>query len=415
MMGLDFQPGLLIGFGFLVVCELILRLSVNRLRNEFQWLITHSRDELPVFKPEVIKKFFDRSFHPLLGWSPKAGSAGFEKGVTGEVQYHIDENGSRRVACKPARRARIATFGDSYTFGRQVADHETWQSELGRLTDSGVLNYGVGNYGLDQAVLKYENTLLPKSIRVVIIGVVPETLCRIHSYWKHYLEFGNILAFKPRFLLVKGELSLLKSPIQSEADIERLKKFLPSIQDNDFFYRRKFRSYQFRGSYFLSFLRHPIYNFRLLSNLLIYKFRKILGAESHRAFNASFQIIMQKNIATSHQMYSEPLSYKLLSEIIKRFKDGATARGHIPILLVMPQKLDLEKVKRGDFPYTSFYENMAGMVDVIDISSSMRNQNTSSLYVEDLYGGHYSAQGNQVVANKIEQYVITHYPHLYSD
>lgn len=415
MIGVDFQPSLLIGLSFLVVCELILRLSVNRLRNEFQWLITRSRDELPTFKPEVTKKFFDRSFHPLLGWAPKAGSAGVEKGVAGEVQYHIDKSGSRRIVGKPIREARIATFGDSYTFGRQVADHETWQSELGRLTDSGVLNYGVGNYGLDQAVLKYENTLLPKSIRVVIIGVVPETLCRVHSYWKHYLEFGNILAFKPRFILAKGELSLLKSPIQSEADIKHLKKSLPLIQDNDFFYRSKFRSYQFRGSYFLSFLRNPAHNLRLLSSLLLYKFKKLIGAECHRAFNASFHLIMKNNIATSHRMYSDPLSYELLSEIIKRFKDGATARGHIPILLVMPQKLDLETVKEGDFPYTSFYEKMAAILDVIDISSSMRNQDTSALYIEDLYGGHYSAQGNQVVANKIEQYVITRYPHLYSE
>lgn len=39
---------------------------------------------------------------------------------------------------------------------REVNDNETIQYFLSNLTNSFVSNYGVGNYGLDQAVLRFE-------------------------------------------------------------------------------------------------------------------------------------------------------------------------------------------------------------------------------------------------------------------
>ena len=73
---------------------------------------------------------------------------------------------------------------------------ETWECFLEKFINEGVKNYGVGNYGLDQSFLKYlKKKILKKEI--IIFNVVPETIARIRSYWKHYREFGNTLAFKP--------------------------------------------------------------------------------------------------------------------------------------------------------------------------------------------------------------------------
>ncbi len=69
------------------------------------------------------------------------------------------------------------------------------------MLDNGVDNFGVGNYGFDQALLRLERELPSLECRVVIMGVVPETISRVQSYWKHYFEYGNTLAFKPRFIL----------------------------------------------------------------------------------------------------------------------------------------------------------------------------------------------------------------------
>ena len=58
---------------------------------------------------------------------------------------------------------------------------------------------------------------------------------------------------------------------------------------------------------------------------------------------------------------------------------------------------------------------MAEIVDVIDLSTTIRKQDTSAMYVEDVYGGHYSVRGNQVVAETVARCVTAFHPDLYSN
>ena len=53
-----------------------------------------------------------------------------------------------------------------------------------------IRNYGVGNFGVDQAILKYINLPNNNEADHIILSFVPETILRVHSYWKHYIEFG---------------------------------------------------------------------------------------------------------------------------------------------------------------------------------------------------------------------------------
>ena len=73
---------------------------------------------------------------------------------------------------------------------------------------SNVHNYGVGNYGLDQSFLKYLKLKKKVKGKIVIFNFVPETIARINSYWKHYREFGNVMAFKPIYILQKNTLKI---------------------------------------------------------------------------------------------------------------------------------------------------------------------------------------------------------------
>ena len=190
----------------LLISEIILQITIKYLRKDFQWLITE-QDEYPSFDKKALSKFFKNSFDQELGWVKKPNSRGIEKGKYGEIEYHIDSNSSRKNNIE--QETSIVTFGDSYTFCRQVEDNQTWQVYLSNLLNSKVLNFGVGNYGADQAYLYYQRQEVPVSTKVVILGVVPETICRVQSYWKHYLEFGNTFAFKPRFTLENGKLTFI--------------------------------------------------------------------------------------------------------------------------------------------------------------------------------------------------------------
>lgn len=57
-----------------------------------------------------------------------------------------------------ATRKRI-TYRDSYTFGHEVNNNETWEYYLSELTGTYVLNFGVGAYGSDQACLKLKRNI----------------------------------------------------------------------------------------------------------------------------------------------------------------------------------------------------------------------------------------------------------------
>ena len=103
---------------------------------------------------------------------------------------------------------KISVFGDSFAFCRYVNDDETWENFLEKKIKSNVYNYGVGNYGIDQSFLKYIRYNKKLKNKIVIFNVVPETIARISSYWKHYREFGNIMAFKPVYLLKNHKLIL---------------------------------------------------------------------------------------------------------------------------------------------------------------------------------------------------------------
>jgi len=385
-----------------VIAEVGLRLIVTYFRREFQWLIT-AEDEHPRIDPVGLKKFLAISFEPDLGWSRKPGTTGTEKGKYGHIRFTIDAQGARSTPSGGEAAPHIATFGDSYTFCRQVEDHETWQCELGRKLKAGVLNYGNGNYGVDQALLRYEKTDLPSSVRMVVLGFVPETICRIHSYWKHYLEFGNTLAFKPRFVLEDGRLALIPNIMQSEEDFHHLADKLDTIRRYDLFYRRKFRSMQFRFPYLVSFLRHPVRNFRLIFFLCIRAGARWIGKTSDRIENHPFTLIMRDNIKQAHRMYVDPRATRLLRAILLRFKEAARRRGHAPFLLVMPQRIDLELSLRRTPEYARFYRDLGEEVPVIDLTEVLRQYPLDEIFVEDSYGGHYSHKGNMIIADCLEE------------
>ena len=82
-----------------------------------------------------------------LGYVPRAGHAA--PGIT------IEADGRRSTGAAISG-APILAVGDSFTFGAEVADHETWPAQLQKITGRRVLNGGVNGYGFDQIVLRAE-------------------------------------------------------------------------------------------------------------------------------------------------------------------------------------------------------------------------------------------------------------------
>lgn len=393
-----------LAIAIIAIVELGLFLTVRFLRRGFPWLITE-QDEIPKLDLQALRKFIDYSFDPHLGWVRKPNSSGIEHGQKGEINFQIDSTGSR---CNKHEKLTplIASFGDSYVFCRQVENDETWQAQLSSQEQFGVLNYGVGNYGADQALLRYERITLPNTVQVVVMGFVPETICRIQSYWKHYLEFGNTFAFKPRFVLAPdGQLSLLENQIKNEEDFTSLEDKLSNIQATDRFYITKFRSLQFRFPYIFSLMRNPVRQLMLINLIAFRALLRLTGVSKSWSENLPFTLVMRENIRDAHELYNDNESTELLRAILVRFKEVAISRGHIPLVLVIPQLLDLKLAS--NINYQNFFMKINMLLPIIDFTNKFANRKIDKLYINDQFGGHLSVDGNLLVAEEISTWLKT--------
>ncbi|RZD41171.1 MAG: hypothetical protein CXT78_11480 [Thaumarchaeota archaeon] len=203
-----------------VILEIFIQIWIKFVNKKFQWLII-AKDEKPKLSKIGLNKFFDHGYDSELGWVRKPNTSNTEKGKGGESINPEFENQKSTISC----------YGDSFTFCRQVNDNETWEHYLSKLEKTNVQNFGVGNYGIDQSILRMEREYPKNQSDIVILSVVPDTICRIVSLWKHYYEYGNTFAFKPRFILKDDKIDLIKNIIDKKQKFDNYKKYLSSLQE----------------------------------------------------------------------------------------------------------------------------------------------------------------------------------------
>ncbi len=119
----------------------------------------------------------------------------------------LRSNGSRPAPTGPV----ILAVGDSYTYGEEVGDGETWPAALEQLTGRRVANGGASGYGFDQTVLRAEalaNELTPSAI---VVSFIADDIQRteMRRLWG---------AEKPYFDVSSNELVLRNVPVPPRLD-----------------------------------------------------------------------------------------------------------------------------------------------------------------------------------------------------
>ncbi len=112
-----------------------------------------------------------------LGYAPKPG---FRGAGAGGWPVSIDADGFRSSGGDAAAgidRAILAV-GDSYTFGEEIGDGDTWPAQLERLSGRRVLNGGVSGYGFDQIVLRAEQLAERHKPAMIIVGFIADDIRR---------------------------------------------------------------------------------------------------------------------------------------------------------------------------------------------------------------------------------------------
>jgi hypothetical protein len=146
-------------------------------------------------------------YHPQLGWVPKPNLDSLT--VAGRP-VSTNSRGIRDLRefdyAKPAGKKRLLVFGDSFAFGEEVANEETFAFYLQeKLPDWEVMNFGVHGYGHDQMLvyLKEEGTRYQPDI--VLLAYVNIDAGRNELTFRDYA--------KPYYRLEHGALALTNVPI----------------------------------------------------------------------------------------------------------------------------------------------------------------------------------------------------------
>jgi hypothetical protein len=379
-----------------VICaELSLWAMIRAWRPRFQWLTTRA-DEAPQIDDQLIENHRARGFDPELGWVRKPGDSGIDQTIDGPKSYAINQLGCRQNPGFEGTRSQVAVFGDSYAFCRLVSDQETWPHLLSQRLNTNVHNYGVGNYGLDQALLRFERELPDLEARIIVMAVVPETIVRIHSYWKHYFEYGNILAFKPRFTLDDGDLCLHDSVIRDPADYKNYAARLAEIQRLDPFYQSKF----LRDLLVFPVLPRVLTRASRHGKILWHLATGSACRQWDRAWRKAFGVVLQENARYTSRLYQDPEACALFKAIIQRFILRCEGASRFGVLVIIPQPMDLERQLAGGREYRDFFRQLGDRLPVVDLTeATTKTSDWQSLFIDGRLGPHLSANGNRLVAD----------------
>jgi hypothetical protein len=386
------------------IIETIVRRIVLRVNQDFQWLIVE-KDKTPILDKQGLLKFISHGFDPELGWVRKPNTSHDETGKFGKTNWTINQFGGRTNPNFVNSKSNISCYGDSFTFSRQVNDDETWTHYLSELTNSNVMNFGVGNYGVDQTLLRLKREFPKHPTKIVIIGVVPETICRIVSVWKHYYEYGNTFGFKPRFILKNNGLNLIENRIDEKDKFEKYQNYLEYINRYDFFYKNKFLKEKISFPYCITILKNLRRNFGIINWVQKINQRKKNNFDCTDIEWNTMKIIMKINLDWRVKLFQDNEICELLKQILVEYTNYGKKQDFKPVFVFLPQKNDISFIKKNFHFYRNFVNELKKIENLfcIDITKDMINIKEIDRIFSDNneYGGHYSKDGNQKVAELI--------------
>ena len=163
----------------------------------------------PNFRYPYENKFAGyHTYDAELGWVPKQQQTKVWGKTVTILDGGIRSNG--RAEVWDGTEAPILAVGDSYTFGDQVSDSETWPAQLETLSRRKVINSGVDGYGVDQIFLRAQRLLNQDRFSTVIFSFIPDDI--------HRSQMAVMFATaKPYFDFKDGQLTLENVPVPATA------------------------------------------------------------------------------------------------------------------------------------------------------------------------------------------------------
>lgn len=311
---------------------------------------------------------------PVLGWTLRPG---FRSALC-----TIGLDGLRRDSERPqpiAPAVRVATFGDSFTFGGDVADRYAYPEVLARL-DSGleVENFGVPAYGLDQAFLRYQREGRSTHPQVVVIGFMAENIFRnVNVFRPFYRPPSQVPFAKPRYLPGQPAPTLVENPLPRLEDYRRLlarpAETLEQLGRHDDFYQTRLRAGALDRS-----------------------------ATVRLAKLAKEQLLPGTGIVRRGYYNADSEAFRVTTGLFTSFYEMALRDGAQPVILIFPERSDVLRWRSTQTKrYSPLLQFLAAqgyrVVDAMTALDAVGDKHS----VDDLIPTHLSPLGNQLVAEHL--------------
>ena len=355
----------------LVFGEVLIRLLASRTPAGPSFLNTllgpRSWDDVRGHYRDLLKQMSGDTYYlvadELLGWT-----VGPNRGQNGGLYFSSYE--AIRSAALNVRyavrqpRYRIATVGDSFTFGDEVSFEASWPNRLEEQLGpkSQVLNFGVTGYGIDQAYLRYLRDVRPWHPKLVVLGFIAHDLYRnLRIYHFASRPRWHWPFAKPRLVVDAGTLRLLNVPVPSVENILSARAItdLPFLEYDSGFDPVEWTWRPYHHSYLIRF---------------------VLSA-THRSRENKEDVSRQ--------------AIALGTEIMASFAKFVRDEGSTPFVVYLPRRSDFrERDPRDMNGVLSFLRERR--IPFEDLTSCLSKLGASKLFIEG--GTHYSPEGNARVA-----------------
>ena len=288
---------------------------------------------------------------------------------TGPWTVTIDARGARREPLA-APSGLVSAYGDSFTFGHEVEDDETWPHYLSTRLGSRVDNWGQTAWGPDQAVLRLGRNLPAERTRVVVLAIMSENIARVVNCYRPFLADRTMkLAFKPMLAVEDGTPRWLPNPLDRADTPADFAAAFARAQATDFWYAENARRVR---------LGFP-YLFRLPAVLAF-----VRRQPGHV------------------DLYQSPDAVARLDAVIAEFQRLADTYDFVPMLLFLPEPSDLKRfVQERRTRYTSYLDGVrrraaGSRLVVIDL---LEHPFDAARFNRRPFADHPSPYGNQVIAD----------------